>query len=166
LLRLPSPPTSEPVAEVLLRISAFCNAFRAAVFGDDNKSVSQQNRRLYLQFKADIRSTCPDFRPFAGYLKYQNPNIVDLEPPDNGASTTGACVPESPLDLIVLRQVIAEYVPSFLEAKLVLNAPFQFVQLDWMGITESRSFRSDPRHRPQVHQRVEVGFGCLLRCRG
>ncbi|KAJ7853672.1 P-loop containing nucleoside triphosphate hydrolase protein [Mycena olivaceomarginata] len=132
LLRLPSPPTSEPVAEVLLRISAFCNAFRAAVFGDDNKSVSQQNRRLYLQFKADIRSTCPDFRPFAGYLNYQNPNIVDLEPPDNGASTTGACVPESPLDLIVLRQVIADSIGW----ELPNHVPFEATRVTVLRFTK------------------------------
>ncbi|KAJ7187045.1 P-loop containing nucleoside triphosphate hydrolase protein [Mycena filopes] len=57
LQNLPPIPTCEPAAEVLLRTTAFCKAFHAA-------GLSQSNRRLYLQFKADIRSTSPDFRPF------------------------------------------------------------------------------------------------------
>ncbi|KAF8198265.1 P-loop containing nucleoside triphosphate hydrolase protein [Mycena galopus ATCC 62051] len=108
LLQLPPPPTSEPTAEVLLRISAFCNAFHAAVFADENKNVAQSNRRIYLRFKADIRSTSPDFRPFAGYSNYQNPNITDAESIDVGASTTGACAPAiEPQDLVSVRQIIA-----------------------------------------------------------
>ncbi|KAJ7242403.1 P-loop containing nucleoside triphosphate hydrolase protein [Mycena haematopus] len=108
LLDLPPPPTSEPAAEVLLRISAFSNAFHAAVFGDQDKTVSQKDRRIYLRFKADIRSTTPDFRPFAGYLSYRDPCITDGESLDVGASTTGVCTLESPLDLGDVRQVIAD----------------------------------------------------------
>ncbi|KAJ7640281.1 P-loop containing nucleoside triphosphate hydrolase protein [Mycena polygramma] len=109
LSRLPPPPTCEPAAEVLLRTSAFCQAFRAAVFGEKDKSVSQKNRHRYLGFKADIRSTTPDFRPFAGYSNYPDPNIVDPEPKDAGVSTTGACVlGTTPVDLIEVRRVIAD----------------------------------------------------------
>ncbi|KAJ6558304.1 P-loop containing nucleoside triphosphate hydrolase protein [Mycena capillaripes] len=110
LLKLPSLPTSEPAAEVLLRTSAFCRDFHGAVFGDNDKTVSQANRRLYLQFKADIRSTSPDFRPFAGYSSYQNPNITDPEPKDVNVVTTGACdlSKNGPLDLLDVRKVIAD----------------------------------------------------------
>ncbi|KAF7361538.1 hypothetical protein MSAN_01187400 [Mycena sanguinolenta] len=108
LSELPPPPASEPAAEVLLRISTFCNTFRSAVFGDQDKTVAQKNRRIYLQFKADIRSTAPDFRPFAGYSNYENPDITDGESLDVGVSATGACRLESPLDLGDVRQVIAD----------------------------------------------------------
>ncbi|KAJ6510740.1 P-loop containing nucleoside triphosphate hydrolase protein [Mycena sanguinolenta] len=108
LQKLPSPPASEPAAEILLRISAFCSAFHSAVFGDQDKTVAQKNRHIYLEFKADIRSTAPDFRPFAGYVNYQHPNITDGEVLEVGISTTGACALEKPLDLGDVRQVIAD----------------------------------------------------------
>ncbi|KAJ7025176.1 P-loop containing nucleoside triphosphate hydrolase protein [Mycena alexandri] len=106
LLELPAPPTSEPAAEVLLRVTAFCKAFHAAVFGDDHKSLSQNNRRVYLQFKADIRSTSPNFRPFPRHVDYVNPNITDLEPEDIGVSSHRA--ENIPIDLLDVRQVIAD----------------------------------------------------------
>ncbi|KAJ7773676.1 P-loop containing nucleoside triphosphate hydrolase protein [Mycena maculata] len=111
LLQLPPPPVSEPAAEVLLRVTAFCRAFNAAVLGDsdDHKSFAQKNRRLYLQFKAEIRSTGPDFRPFAGHSNYQNPNIQDVEPRDAGVSAV-ELVNNDPLDLLDVRQVIADSV--------------------------------------------------------
>ncbi|KAJ7776193.1 P-loop containing nucleoside triphosphate hydrolase protein [Mycena metata] len=106
LLELPTPPTSEPAAEVLLRVTAFCKAFHAAVFGDDHKSLSQSNRRVYLQFKADIRSTSPNFRPFPRHVDYVDPNITGLEPEDVGISSN---LPENvPIDLLDVRQVIAD----------------------------------------------------------
>lgn len=107
LLRLPPPPVSEPAAEVLLRTSAFCRTFSAAVLGDsdDHKSLAQKNRQHYLQFKAEIRSTGPDFRPFAEHSKYQNPRIVNNESRDKGVSAVNT-VENGPLDLLDVRQVI------------------------------------------------------------
>ncbi|KAJ7841840.1 P-loop containing nucleoside triphosphate hydrolase protein [Mycena leptocephala] len=156
LLQLPSPPTSEPAAEVLLRTSAFCRAFHAAVFGDENKNVSQKNRRLYLQFKADIRSTSPDFRPFAGYLNYNNPNITDPEPRDAGVSTTGACdLENAPLDLLDVRRVIAEsiswelpnHVPFGATKTLVLGFTSQWKSPTFCSLLQfrRRGLRNLPR---------------------
>ncbi|KAJ7689053.1 P-loop containing nucleoside triphosphate hydrolase protein [Mycena rosella] len=107
LFQLPPPPSSEPAAEVLLRTTAFCEAFKAGVFGKDHKTLSQANRRLYLQFKAEIRSTSPDFRPFEGHSNYRDPNITDSEPRDVEISAveTGR---NDPLDLLDVRQVIAD----------------------------------------------------------
>ncbi|KAJ6552047.1 P-loop containing nucleoside triphosphate hydrolase protein [Mycena vulgaris] len=107
LLQLPPPPSTEPAAEVLLRTTAFCEAFRAGVFGSDHKTLSQSNRRLYLQFKAEIRSTSPDFRPFEGHSNHPNPNITDSEPPDVGVSAIQTARTD-PLDLLDVRQVIAD----------------------------------------------------------
>ncbi|KAJ7609630.1 P-loop containing nucleoside triphosphate hydrolase protein [Roridomyces roridus] len=91
LNRLPSPPVSdsEPAAAVLLMVTEFCRAFRAAVFGDteDHKAFVQTNRQHYARFQADIKSTVPDFRPFSGH-------------------TRDGVEPVGPLDLVDVRQVI------------------------------------------------------------
>ncbi|KAJ7140089.1 P-loop containing nucleoside triphosphate hydrolase protein [Mycena crocata] len=107
LNQLPPPPTAEPAAEVLLRTTAFCRAFNAAVFGDDHKSLAQKNRRLYLQFKAEIRNTSPDFRPFEGHSNYRNPNIPDPEPKDVGVHMINTS-DNDPMDLLDVRQVISD----------------------------------------------------------
>ncbi|KAJ7485041.1 P-loop containing nucleoside triphosphate hydrolase protein [Mycena galericulata] len=129
LLQLPPPPVSEPAAEVLLRVTAFCRTFNAAVLGDsdDHKSLAQKHRRRYLQFKAEIRSTGPDFRPFADHSKYRNPNIVGDEPGDDTAES-------GPLDLLDVRRVIEDsigwelpnYVPFGATKALVLRFTSQW----------------------------------------
>lgn len=134
LLQLPPAPSSEPAAEVLLRVTAFCEAFKAGVFGNDHKDLAQGNRRLYLQFKQEIRSTSPDFRPFEGYEEYVNPNIVDSEPRDVGVSAV-EIGPSDPLDLLDVRQVIADsiawelpnHVPFGATQTLVLRFTSQWV---------------------------------------
>ncbi|KAJ6621042.1 P-loop containing nucleoside triphosphate hydrolase protein [Mycena sp. CBHHK59/15] len=126
---LPPPPINEASAEVLLRTANFCTAFRAAVFGDEHKGLSQKNRRLYLQFKAEIRSTSPDFRPFEGHSRYIDPNIVDNEPSDM-LDVSGEIVHNNPpMDLLDVRQIIADsigwelpnYVPFSATQTLVLR---------------------------------------------
>ncbi|KAJ7609650.1 P-loop containing nucleoside triphosphate hydrolase protein [Roridomyces roridus] len=103
LNRLPSPPVSdsEPAAAVLLMVTEFCRAFRAAVFGDteDHKAFVQTNRQHYARFQADIKSTVPDFRPFSGHVNYRNPNLDVVE-------TRDGVEPVGPLDLVDVRQVI------------------------------------------------------------
>ncbi|KAJ7641667.1 P-loop containing nucleoside triphosphate hydrolase protein [Roridomyces roridus] len=103
LNRLPSPPVSdsEPAAAVLLMVTEFCRAFRAAVFGDteDYKAFVQTNRQHYGQFQADIKCTVPDFRPFSGHVNYRNPNLDVVE-------TRDGVEPVGPLDLVDVRQVI------------------------------------------------------------
>ncbi|KAJ6632403.1 P-loop containing nucleoside triphosphate hydrolase protein [Mycena sp. CBHHK59/15] len=107
LSELPPPPINEASAGVLLRTTNFCRAFHAAVFGDDHKDLSQKNRRLYLQFKAEIRSTSPDFRPFKNHSSYRNPNIVDNEPNDIGVSALKTAS-SPPMDLSDVRKTIAD----------------------------------------------------------
>ncbi|KAJ7102892.1 P-loop containing nucleoside triphosphate hydrolase protein [Mycena epipterygia] len=135
LLQLPPPPVSEPAAEVLLRTTAFCGAFKSAVFGEDHKSLAQRNRRRYLQFKAEIRSTSPDFRPFEGHADYQNPKLTDFEPRDAGVSVIETSE-NQPLDLLDVRQVIADSIAWELPNHVPFSATQTLVQRftsEWMS---------------------------------
>ena len=73
LTKLPPPLTNDPATEFLLSVKSFCADFREAVFGDARKDLVQYNRKLYEEFKSDIYSTCPDFRPIEDHTMYRNP---------------------------------------------------------------------------------------------
>lgn len=60
---LPVVTLGEPSTEVYLRITQFCEDFRAATFGEKHKSLVQANRRRYSEFKTEIFQTRPNFRP-------------------------------------------------------------------------------------------------------
>ena len=62
--RLPSPPSSEPMAEILNLIGAFVHSVQHTVRGaPDENGLIQALREPRDQFKRAIRQTVPDFRP-------------------------------------------------------------------------------------------------------
>lgn len=75
---LPKPLETDPQIEVLVRVSAFCDAFRGVVSGaSSDKGLAQRNRALYTILAQNIRETYPDFRPFEEPTHYSP--IYDLE---------------------------------------------------------------------------------------
>ncbi|KAF8873241.1 P-loop containing nucleoside triphosphate hydrolase protein [Infundibulicybe gibba] len=76
---LPPRVTTEPSAEVLLRVTSFCREFSEAVSGTSNKSFAQGNRSCYAEFKADIYQTRPNFRPIAHDEEYLHPSLIQLD---------------------------------------------------------------------------------------
>jgi len=64
IAKLPPLLDKAPSTEILLRISAFCQAFKDTVFGRDNRHFVQRNKRRYSRFKEDIFSTEPRYTTF------------------------------------------------------------------------------------------------------
>jgi hypothetical protein len=66
LSRLPSPPSSDPVAEILRLIGSFARSIEYLVEGTpDDNGLIQSLREPRRSFKKAIRQTAPDFRPIA-----------------------------------------------------------------------------------------------------
>ena len=66
LSRLPSPPSSEPVGEILRLIGSFARSIEYLVEGTpDDDGLIQALREPRKSFKKAIRQTAPDFRPLA-----------------------------------------------------------------------------------------------------
>jgi hypothetical protein len=105
---IPAPSTADPSTEIMIRVTTFCDDFRAATFGDSRKTLVQENRQRYMQFKQAILQTRPDFRPFHDYMKYSRPHFTNDEPKVQ-------CV-GPPLDLTAVEKVIAELVALLLAA--------------------------------------------------
>ena len=67
--------------EVLLRVNAFCDAFKGIVSGSSSdKTLAQRNRALYATFAQNIRETSPDFRPFERPTLYSRIALDSGEP--------------------------------------------------------------------------------------
>ena len=84
----------------MLRVTKFCDDFRAATFGESRKSLVQENRQRYMRFKHAIHETRPDFRPFASHADYCRPDVSDGE----------GRYASPPVDLTAVQKVIAELV--------------------------------------------------------
>ena len=69
--QLPLVPTGQPLTEIMLRVTAFCQDITDAVFGDKHNHFVQSNRAVYSRFKAEIVTTMPDFRPHNGVVSKQ-----------------------------------------------------------------------------------------------
>jgi hypothetical protein len=93
---------ANPTTEILNRIHAFCNDLSGAVSGDVSKTLAQQNRKLYAEWKKEIYSTAPDFRPFANQDSYSKPEWPNADPEAKCAEGIRA------LDLTQVREVINE----------------------------------------------------------
>lgn len=66
LSRLPNPPSSEPVGEMLRLIGSFARSIEHLVEGTpDDDGLIQALREPQKSFKKAIRQTAPDFRPLA-----------------------------------------------------------------------------------------------------
>ncbi|KAG6830725.1 hypothetical protein H0H92_015004 [Tricholoma furcatifolium] len=64
LQNLPILNIGDPATEVHLRITHFCEDFRASVFGEREKTLVQCNRARYDVFVQEIYSTRPNFAPY------------------------------------------------------------------------------------------------------
>ncbi len=86
LSRLPSPPSSEPVGEILRLIGSFARSIEYLVEGTpDDNGLIQSLREPRRSFKKAIRQTAPDFRPLARPKKSERslkwPAIPEAPPP-------------------------------------------------------------------------------------
>ena len=109
LASLPKPLTIDPSAEIITRITNFCAGLGGAVYGDDEKSLAQRNRKRYAEFKMHIHQTAPDFRPFVDHENYTKPFFVDEEPagwPNSGWQRSPHVVEVETLGLRSVRTVI------------------------------------------------------------
>ncbi|KAG8216434.1 P-loop containing nucleoside triphosphate hydrolase protein [Butyriboletus roseoflavus] len=79
---LPKPLEADPQIEVLVRVNAFCDAFKGVVSGaSSDKSLAQRNRALYAIFAQNVRGTSPDFRPFEAPTHHPQIDVLDSEEP-------------------------------------------------------------------------------------
>ncbi|KIL59205.1 hypothetical protein M378DRAFT_1017544 [Amanita muscaria Koide BX008] len=94
----------DPTAEILLRLEGFSTALHDAVWATEEKSLARQARRRYLEYKAEILRTAPDFRPFFNHQAYNKPH----------GRSGGQDAPDlyymPPMDLEYVRQVIRDSV--------------------------------------------------------
>ena len=87
LSRLPNPPFSEPVGEMLRLIGSFARSIEYLVEGTpDDDGLIQALREPRKSFKKAIRQTAPDFRPLA-------------RPRKSGRFTTELPAPPAPIFL-------------------------------------------------------------------
>ena len=120
LAKVPAPLATDPSTEFLLRVTAFCSDFRAAVFGEARKSFVQHSRQQFQRLKSDIYKTCPDFRPFEDYTKHRRP--TNVEGPTEYANM--------PMDLNEVQRVIDKSVASFALSPTLTS----FSQLHRLGV--------------------------------
>lgn len=105
---LPKPLETDPQIEVLVRVNAFCDAFKGVVSGSSSdKSLAQRNRALYTILARDIQSTSPDFRPFEQPTQYVS---IDLLDPEEWAEVRNERV--KIMGVLDVRKTIKESVPS------------------------------------------------------
>ncbi|KAI0250034.1 P-loop containing nucleoside triphosphate hydrolase protein [Lactifluus subvellereus] len=76
LSRLPNPPSSEPVGEMLRLIGAFVRSVENLIDGaPDEDGLLQALRGPRVDFRKAIRQTAPDFRPLERPSKSESPTI-------------------------------------------------------------------------------------------
>jgi hypothetical protein len=79
LSRLPNPPSSEPVGDMLRLIGAFIRSVERLVDGtSDEDGLMQALRGPRIQFRRAIRQTAPDFRPHGRPSKSE----IQMIPPE------------------------------------------------------------------------------------
>ncbi|KAL5513429.1 hypothetical protein ACEPAH_3828 [Sanghuangporus vaninii] len=119
LRQLPAPLPADISSEVLERVTNFCQEFNGTIHGTIyatmpelqssghtkccGKSFIHRNRAIYEEFKHQIRSTAPDFRPFDDHNEYNRPHFTDSE---QFRSKEG--IGNGPRDLTYVRRVIKE----------------------------------------------------------
>jgi len=80
LSRLPNPPSSEPVGDMMRLINTFVRSIERLVDGvPDEDGLIQALRGPHTEFKKAIRKTAPDFRPLTPPTSSEIPTI--LSPP-------------------------------------------------------------------------------------
>jgi len=109
-------------SEILLRVADFCNHVKTLVYGSGvDKELIQQNRETYKQFKAAIRLSAPDFRPFDDWEECEKPNWDQLELNRFDRSPYQPLLQVAPLDLKGVRDVIK----SSIDWHLPGHVPFE-----------------------------------------
>jgi hypothetical protein len=79
LSRLPKPPSSEPLGEMMRLIGSFVRSIERLVDGSpDDNGLMQALRRPHSEFKKAIRHTAPDFRPRP---RGEKKSTIPLAPP-------------------------------------------------------------------------------------
>lgn len=68
-----------PSTEIHLRISAFCQAFKDAIFGRDHRGFVQKNKKRYADFSEEISSTEPRYGTAAEIRQPGTGPCLDLE---------------------------------------------------------------------------------------
>jgi len=75
--RLPSPPSSEPVGEMLRLIGLFVRSLERLVEGTpDEDGLLQALRGPQMDFKKAIRHSAPDFRPHIRPALFGTPTVL------------------------------------------------------------------------------------------
>ena len=76
LSRLPNPPSSEPVGDMMRLINTFVRSIERLVDGvPDEDGLIQALRGPHTEFKKAIRKTAPDFRPLTPPTSSEIPTI-------------------------------------------------------------------------------------------
>ena len=76
LSRLPNPPSSEPVGEMMRLVNSFVRSIERLVDGvPDEDGLVQSLRGPQTEFKKAIRKTAPDFRPLTRPTSSDIPTI-------------------------------------------------------------------------------------------
>jgi hypothetical protein len=68
IAKLPPVSDKDPSTEILLRISAFCQAFKDTVFGRKHRHFVQENKSRYSRFRQEICSTKPKYITSSGSM--------------------------------------------------------------------------------------------------
>jgi hypothetical protein len=76
---LPSVLDKAPSTEIHLRISAFCQAFKDAIFGREHREFVQKNKKRYADFSGEILSTEPRYGTAVEYTGTTTGPCLDLE---------------------------------------------------------------------------------------
>ncbi|KAG6819432.1 hypothetical protein H0H93_011920 [Arthromyces matolae] len=95
LSALPSLHTGDPITEVYLRITQFCQYFESAVYGEKEKSFVQAIQRRYAVLKRSIEATRPNFEPYHQYRHLAQNHCESELVPASGPAITLADVKET-----------------------------------------------------------------------
>ena len=138
---LPKPLEADPQIEVLVRVNAFCDAFKGVVSGSSSdKTLAQRNRTHYTIFARNIRGTSPDFRPFEQPTLYSRIVLESEEP---------WSVPGIPLDSPLCVQPTQSSWNS-------LNGAFQSDELQCTPVVHLTSRPSSPVDVPEPEEHTNL----------
>lgn len=117
LAELPSVVTSEPSSYVLDLVTSFCRTVEKNVHGDPESSdLVQADRKTYDRFKHAIRSSAPEFLPFAN--KTELPSVLseylNLDDNDDDAENTAPNPLDKQLPRYIFLQDIRKYIERYL----------------------------------------------------
>ena len=101
LASLPTPPSQNPVAEIIDIVSGFSRSLSSYVEGTpDERGIHQTIRPLHTKFREAIKKSAPDFRPYKPEkpIGYTPPSFLAAEKEELG-SDDGAIYVDRVMDL-------------------------------------------------------------------